>query len=184
MHTEKTRKAEAFARAAHSAVGQVRKYTGEPYIVHPIEVAETVRAAGGNENQICAAYLHDTVEDTNVTLDDIAAVFGHEVATLVEMLTDVSKKEDGNRETRKAIDLAHTAKCSAEAATVKLADLISNTRSIIEHDHDFARVYLREKKATIKVLTHGDPAVWDMAARMVFEGEMLLEKFADRLGAK
>jgi len=59
-----------------------------------------------------AAWLHDTVEDTPCTLDDVRNMCGEEVAVLVEMLTDTSKPEDGNRAARKAIDREHTAKAS------------------------------------------------------------------------
>jgi hypothetical protein len=71
-------------------------------------------------------------------------------------LTDVSAAADGNRAVRKAIDLAHTAKACADAKTIKLADLLSNTASIVEHDPGFARVYLKEKSAMLAVMTDGD----------------------------
>jgi hypothetical protein len=71
-------------------------------------------------------------------------------------LTDVSRADDGNRAVRKAIDLAHTAKACADAKTIKLADLLSNTASIVAYDPGFARVYLKEKTALLKVLTEGD----------------------------
>jgi hypothetical protein len=74
--------------------------------------------------------LHDTVEDTGVELAELRRVFDDDVATLVEWLTDVSRPEDGNRVARKAIDRAHTARAPARAKTVKLADLIDNSRSI------------------------------------------------------
>jgi hypothetical protein len=79
------------------------------------------------------------------------------------MLTDVSRPEDGNRAARKAIDLAHTAKASPAAKTIKLADLIDNTRSIVERDPDFAKVYLQEKARLLEVLQEGDPTLMAMA---------------------
>lgn len=160
--------ARAFCIGAHCAVGQKRKYTGEDYFWHPSEVAYLVgRYASGSTGSVktmmIAAWLHDVVEDTQVTLEHVEQVFGVEVADLVEQLTDVSRPEDGNRAARKAIDRAHTAKASPMAKTIKLADLISNTRSIAEHDPEFAKVYLAEKRELLKVLTEGDPALYKMA---------------------
>jgi (p)ppGpp synthase/HD superfamily hydrolase len=104
---------------------------------------------------VAAAYLHDTIEDCEVDADTIDVLFGEEVCALVKDLSDVSKPTDGNRRTRKDIDLAHTAKASPEAKTIKLADLISNTKSIVQYDPDFARVYLREKERLLEVLQDG-----------------------------
>jgi len=144
--------AQVFATAAHAAVEQKRKYTGEDYIVHPAEVASIVASFGGTEAQICAAWLHDTVEDTGVTLDDIRNIFGTEIAELVGWLTDVSKPEDGNRKVRKRIDKEHTKQAPAEAQFVKCADLISNTKSITEYDPGFAVTYLQEKQNTLDIM--------------------------------
>ena len=84
------KKARLFATVAHAAIGQRRKYTNEPYIVHPEEVAKLVTRYGGTENQIAAAWLHDVVEDTNITEDLIHQEFGDDIASLVCCLTDVS----------------------------------------------------------------------------------------------
>ena len=162
-------RARVFATAAHAAVGQVRKYTFEPYIVHPAEVAKIVRDAGGSEAMIAAAWLHDTVEDTGVTIETIRAEFGTEVAELVGWLTDVSRPEHGNRAHRKALDRAHSAAAPAEAQTVKLADLIANTRSIMAHDEAFAKTYLEEKRLLLAVMTKGDATL--MAEARKFIGE-------------
>jgi len=138
--------ARTFAIAAHSACGQVRKYTGEPYHVHPAEVAWIVEQAGGTEAQRAAAWLHDVVEDTDVSIELIEQMFGTYVAELVGWLTDVSVPTDGNRAERKAIDREHTAQASLDAKMIKLADLISNTESIVKHDEKFAKIYLEEKR--------------------------------------
>tara|TARA_Y100000114_G_scaffold51739_2_gene47221 strand:- start:5111 stop:5614 length:504 start_codon:yes stop_codon:yes gene_type:complete len=137
-------KALKFATEAHQ--GQVRKYTHEPYIVHPVEVSSLVKRHGGSEVQQVAALLHDVVEDTDVTLDQISIKFGTQVADLVYWLTDQSKMEDGNRAVRKAIDRKHTFSAPHEAQFIKLADLISNSISIAEHDKGFAKVFLAEKQ--------------------------------------
>lgn len=160
-------KAKVFATAAHAAVGQTRKYTGEPYVVHPIEVASIVERAGGTEAMVAAALLHDVLEDTGVTFDVLEAEFGSEVAELVLWLTDVSKPEDGNRSTRKALDRQHSAAAPAEAQTIKVADLISNTRSIVAHDPNFAKVYLEEKRMLLEVLTKADSTLLNQAKEQV-----------------
>jgi hypothetical protein len=104
-----------------------------------------------------------------------------EVACLVEMLTDVSKPEDGNRATRKAMDREHTANASSQAKTIKLADLIDNTHSIVEHDPDFARVYMREKTRLLQVLSEGDPTLYRKATDLVIDYEVQREKEKERL---
>jgi guanosine-3',5'-bis(diphosphate) 3'-pyrophosphohydrolase len=160
-------RARLFATAAHAAVGQKRKYTGEPYINHPAEVVEIVKTVTDNSEMICAAWLHDVVEDTEITLEVIEEHFGNRVRELVYWLTDVSKPEDGNRAARKAIDRQHIACAPAAAQTVKLADLISNTASIVERDPDFAKVYLKEKALLLEVLTRGEPTLWHRAYGLV-----------------
>ena len=160
-------RARVFATAAHAAMGQTRKYTGEPYVVHPIEVSELVASVGGTDAMVAAALLHDVLEDTGVTFDILEAEFGSEVAELVLWLTDVSRPEDGNRSTRKALDRQHSAAAPAAAQTVKVADLISNTRSIVAHDPGFAKVYLEEKRLLLEVLTKADPTLLNQAKEQV-----------------
>ena len=164
---ELVEKARIFATAAHAAVAQLRKYTNEPYIVHPREVAQIVGTVPHSYEMLAAAWLHDVVEDTGVTIETIRAEFGTDVAELVGWLTDVSRPEQGNRATRKAIDRAHTAMASAEAQTIKLADIISNCTSIKEHDADFAKVYFEEKRLLLEVLTKGDRELLDHARKLV-----------------
>lgn len=151
-------KALGFATAAHE--GQVRKYTGEPYIKHPIEVMNIVRTVPHTENMLAAALLHDVVEDCGVELSEIFDIFGARIAAYVDDLTDESKPEDGNRATRKEIDRNHTEVALKDSKTIKLADLISNTKSICEHDKEFAKVYVKEKQLLLEVLTEGDPALY------------------------
>jgi (p)ppGpp synthase/HD superfamily hydrolase len=164
---EIVKKARAFAIAAHCATAQLRKYTNEPYWVHPEEVARIVGTVPHSHEMIAAAWLHDVVEDTGVTIEVIRVEFGEQVAELVGWLTDVSRPEQGNRATRKAIDRAHTAMAPKDAQTIKLADLISNTRSIMEHDADFAKTYLAEKRLLLEVMTKGDPVLMRMAQEQI-----------------
>ena len=168
MELNVVQKAHVYAMAAHASVKQLRKYTNEPYIVHPCEVAKIVAGVpGATENMIAAALLHDVIEDTGCTFTDIHMSFGIEIATLVGWLTDVSKPADGNRATRKAMDREHTAGAPAEAQTIKLADLISTSRSIMAHDPEFAKVYLAEKRLLLEVLTKGDRGLHARASEIV-----------------
>lgn len=166
-------RAAAFARYAHRH--QARKYTGEPYWNHCNEVACLVRPHATNE-MVAAAYLHDTMEDCEVEPDIIRALFGDHICSLVKDLTDVSKPSDGNRRIRKDIDLKHTAAASPEAKTIKLADLISNTGTIVQYDPDFARVYLHEKERLLEVLQEGDPKLFDTANNALLQGVLELKE--------
>ena len=160
-------RAEKFAVQAHGP--QKRKYTGQPYIVHPIEVMEIVRSVKHHTDaMLAAALLHDVIEDTEATYDDVLVNFGEEIDDLTLMLTDVSKLEDGNRAKRKALDRAHLAGASAEAQTVKLADIISNSKDIMANDPKFGKVYNSEMKMLLEVLDKGDPGLKEIAELHVF----------------
>tara|TARA_B110001454_G_scaffold146398_1_gene135909 strand:- start:1667 stop:2173 length:507 start_codon:yes stop_codon:yes gene_type:complete len=140
-----------FANVAHK--GQLRKYTGEDYIVHPMAVLRMVEKHGGDEVQQAAALLHDVVEDTSYTLADINANFGHDVATMVKWLTDTSKPSDGNRAIRKEIDRKRLADAPAEAQFVKLADMIDNSKTIFTLDKSFAPLFKKEMGLLVDSMT-------------------------------
>ena len=146
---------------------QKRKYTGDPYIVHPIAVSEIVKTVAHTDEMVAAALLHDVVEDTPVTIDEIKIKFGSKVAELVGWLTDISRPEDGNRKTRKTLDRKHSAEAPADAQTIKVADLIHNTDSIERHDPSFWKVYKQEKIALLSVLTKADPTLVRIAQQQV-----------------
>ena len=97
-------RAAEYAKAAHESIDQRRKYTNEPYIVHPQAVAETVASVTDDPSTIAAAWLHDVVEDTPITLEQINVEFGSDIAGLVADLTNPSTKADGNRKQQKEID--------------------------------------------------------------------------------
>ena len=158
-------KALGFATAAHE--GQVRKYTGEPYINHPLEVMNIVATVPHSESMLVAALLHDVVEDCGIDLSEIFDIFGSRVAAMVDDLTDESKPEDGNRAVRKEIDRDHTEVALKDSKTIKLADLISNSKSICEHDKEFAKVYIKEKELLLEVLKEGDPTLYAQAQDIV-----------------
>ena len=145
-----------FATEAHQRIDHRRKYSGQPYAVHLDQVAKIVATVSDDEEMIAAAWLHDTVEDTPATFNDIEREFGDSVAQLVRELTDISKPGDGNRATRKTIDRQHLEQASARGQTIKLADLIDNCKDITRHDARFARTYLNEMGSLLQVLTKAD----------------------------
>lgn len=124
---------------------------------------------------IVAALSHDLIEDVGVTKEDIFQRFGKRVSELVDDLTDVSTLKDGNRARRKHVDLLHTARGSADAHTIKLADLIANTKDILKRDRDFARTYLKEKILLLEVLKDGHHILWERAKNQTEAGPKLLE---------
>ena len=154
-----------FAKQAHK--DHKRKYTGEPYFNHLWEVMNIVRSVESDDDMLSAALLHDTVEDTATTNDDIKKEFGPRIAKLVDELTDISKPEDGNRATRKAIDRNKLAGVSADAQTIKLADLISNSKDIQKNDPKLAKVYMQEKALLLDVLTRGNSSLLKQAQDIV-----------------
>ena len=152
-----TQKARRFATAAHESCKQKRKFTGEPYIVHPTAVVALLQQADPTPEMIAAAWLHDTVEDTPVTLADIRREFGPKVEEYVEMLTDVQTRSyGGERLHRKNANLQHSALACPEAQTIKLCDLIDNSKNITDYEPSFARQYLVEMSRLLCVLQQGD----------------------------
>lgn len=155
----------AFAAIAHA--GQKRKYTFDPYIVHPIEVMSIVRTVTDREDMAVAAILHDVIEDTIVSAAQIERRFGFSVRLLVEQLTEV--KVPGNRDANKTAERERLSQVSAEAQTIKVADMISNSDTIVRFDPRFARTYLREKRELLTVLREAD-------SRLIWQAEAILER--------
>lgn len=168
--------AAAFARAAHQAVGQKRKYTGAPYWTHCQAVAKTVTTYAETEDQIVAAWLHDILEDTQVRMIDISMLFGADVLDLVHALTDqFIYPHYGNRAYRKALEADRLSLVSPRAQTIKYADLIDNTQTIVEFDPGFAPVYLHEMEHLLAVMTKGDPGLRNRALRVLDEAKARLQ---------
>ena len=121
-------KAIEFAARAHS--GQYRKGTKLPYIVHPLGVAKILIEYGCPEQLIVAGILHDTVEDTPVTLDDVKKTFGWDIADLVEAASEPDKSDEW--ENRKKHTIGMLKSLSRDAAILVLADKVDNIRAIRE----------------------------------------------------
>ncbi|HMF89301.1 MAG TPA: HD domain-containing protein [Candidatus Angelobacter sp.] len=117
--------------AAEQHASQKRKgHAAEPYINHLIEVAELVAASSPvlDTNLVMAAFLHDTIEDTGVTAQELEQRFGSDVTALVLEATDDKSLP---KETRKALQVESAPHKSVRAQTLKLADKISNLRSLL-----------------------------------------------------
>lgn len=156
----------AFADKAHG--DQTRKYTPERYIVHPVRVMKICSKYTSDISILAAAILHDVLEDTPVTADEIRNFLGgvmdeaqvERTLKLVVELTDEfvkSKYPSMNRRARKAKELERLEQTSADAQTIKYADIIDNCREIVAHDADFARVFVFECRTILKKLTKGNP---------------------------
>jgi (p)ppGpp synthase/HD superfamily hydrolase len=163
-------KAKNFAERVHAA--QVRKYSGEPYAVHLREVAGLCAEVGCRDEVVAAAWLHDAREDQGVTDAQLREMFGTDVARLVDEVTDRSRPEDGNRVRRKEIDRLHNAAASPEGKTIKLADLISNSRDICARDPHFAVTYMREKALLLPLLTEGNAELHRRATAILEEYQL------------
>ncbi|MDJ0692218.1 MAG: bifunctional (p)ppGpp synthetase/guanosine-3',5'-bis(diphosphate) 3'-pyrophosphohydrolase [Xenococcaceae cyanobacterium MO_188.B32] len=121
-----------FAYRLHE--GQYRK-SGEPYIAHPVTVATLLRDLGGDSAMIAAGFLHDVVEDTEVTLEEIEERFGLQVAQLVEGVTKLSKFNFSSKTERQAENFRRMFLAMAKdirVIVVKLADRLHNMRTL-EH---------------------------------------------------
>ncbi len=126
-HTPQIKKAIEYATEKHQ--GQVRRGKEQlPYITHPIAVAELVQENGGNEAAVIAALLHDTLEDTDATPEEIAGAFGPQVLELVRAVTEPNATEVPWR-ARKEVYLAQLGDAPDEALLISLGDKVHNTES-------------------------------------------------------
>lgn len=139
--------ANLFQMAAHEAVGQKRKFSGLPYYTHPQAVVRILEEhePGMPLPAICAAYLHDTVEDTKVSIYTLRELFGDRCAALVRGLTNV-KVPGMNRAEQKRHDAARIARECYDVKIIKLCDRLHNLPDIIENDPAHARVYVPETR--------------------------------------
>lgn len=115
-----------FAVQAHA--GQFRKGTSVPYIVHPFAVGRILAVAGCAREIVIAGFLHDTVEDTAVTPDEIRAIFGERVADLVSAVTESDRSAPWRERKQATLDKLQTA--DDDELELALADKIDNIRSI------------------------------------------------------
>lgn len=133
LNTDLLDRAIVFAVRAHS--GTERRGKGYPYIVHPMEAVEIVATMTADQELLAAAALHDTVEDTDVTVEQISEEFGDRIADLVAAETDIMPSQAADDEAstwhaRKRAAIDRLAGASRDAKIVALGDKLSNMRAI------------------------------------------------------
>lgn len=148
---------------------QKRKYTGELYVYHLLEVAQIVSGYLHHFPQhmhwrmMADSLLHDVMEDQGVTFDELTERFGVGVASDVVFLSDLN---GGNRAERNKLARVRLGSAPPHVQTIKCADLISNTKSIVQHDHGFAINYLKEKRDLLSVLKEAQPDIHQRATEL------------------
>ncbi len=131
LNTDLLDRAIIFATKAHH--GTERRGKKFPYIVHPLEAMAIVATITNDQEMLAAAVLHDTIEDTDVTYDDLEREFGHRVAELVASETDVKNGADGKAlswQERKQRDLENLSRCTRDEKIIAIGDKLSNMRAI------------------------------------------------------
>ncbi len=172
MRYPKVQAAIEFAASKHSGTDRA----GEdplPYIVHPLEVLSFARLVGGvtDEDLLAAAALHDTIEDTETTREEIAVLFGERVAGFVQALTRyepseeerAGKSKDEIWEMRSELLLNEIAEMPHEVLPLKLADRLSNVREskVTKSKPKVAR-YIRQTKRILEIVPREvNPPLWD-----------------------
>lgn len=169
--------ADAAALAARAHAGQLRRGGSVPYINHPLTVAAAVLEVTDDPDTACAAVLHDVVEDTDVSLDEIRAAFGPRVAGIVDELTDPPEWDDLSTIERKARQADEYRTASDAARIVKIADQWSNVSDLAttdsETDMGLLTGYLRTSRAVVDICR---PAAPELAARFDTAAEQLEAK--------
>ena len=151
LNTELLDRAIVFAVQAHA--GTERRGKGFPYIVHPMEAVAIVATMTADQELLAAAALHDTVEDTDVTVEELRAQFGERIATLVAQESDVmieNVSEEDSWHARKQAAIDRLAAAPHDAKMVALGDKLSNMRAI-------ARDYAEQGDALWNLFHTKDP---------------------------
>ena len=170
---EKVTKAIQFAAAAHD--GMIRKKDKTPYILHPLEASVIVGSMTDDEDIICAALLHDVVEDTDITIEAIEENFGPRVRALVESETEDKRADLPPEDTwkiRKEESLEDLAACGDVAVQILwLGDKLSNMRS-------FYRIHKFEGDAMWQTFNQKDPSQQKWYYTKIAELTSSLKEFA------
>jgi (p)ppGpp synthase/HD superfamily hydrolase len=167
--------AERWGRELHRSIGHKRPQSDEDYEVHLAEVVELIKSVPHTPRMVAGGWLHDVIDDIpGVTRAEVAEHSDEPVASLVDALSD-HEKGLGNRATRKAAERARIAAADWETQTVRVADIISNVRTIAQRNPKFAWVYVPEKAKLLDVLTKADPTLLAMARQVVDDAMAYLE---------
>ncbi|HEX8802924.1 MAG TPA: bifunctional (p)ppGpp synthetase/guanosine-3',5'-bis(diphosphate) 3'-pyrophosphohydrolase [Acidimicrobiales bacterium] len=146
----------AYLRAADAHRGQQRS-SGESYVHHPLAVARIVAELGLDDVTVAAALLHDTVEDTGVTLDDLSRLFGADVAAIVDGVTKLERVQFDSREAQQAATMRKMLVAMAKdlrVLIIKLADRLHNMRTIAALPADKQERIARETLDIYAPLAH------------------------------
>jgi (p)ppGpp synthase/HD superfamily hydrolase len=147
-------KAAALAVRAHE--GQRRKYNNRPYVTHPARVAGRVGLLPDvTEEMVAAAYLHDVLEDTMVTREEIERETSPQVGYYVDWMTNKSKGLSLPRAERKAMDRKRLAEAPPQVKQIKLLDRIDNLTEMAGANDDFKKVYAQESLLLAETLGPG-----------------------------
>lgn len=142
-----------FGRNAHG--DQLRKYTGESYFEsHCMNVAMNVASATEDVEVICAALLHDVIEDTPIMYSGVKEFGGMRMAQIVMELTAHGREVDKlyDRKTRQGFKRERMMEMSDEAKLIKRFDIADNVKDIVIYDPKFAAVYLAEKAEELRII--------------------------------
>ena len=176
-------KVAVFAANAHA--GQKCKYTNEPYIEHPVRVMYICMAQNTPMTVLYAALLHDVLKNTKITEDELRkylrGLFGHEdaneILNLVLQLTDIYTKEHypyWNRRIRKSAELERLKTISPDAQSIKYADIIDNTDTLIGKDEYFTITLLDEYREQLIELKKGNSVLREQALSLIIENRSKL----------
>ncbi|MFA6859992.1 MAG: HD domain-containing protein [Clostridia bacterium] len=127
---------EALKFAVEKHEKQLRKGTNIPYIVHPVEVMKILLENGATEQVVVAGILHDTVEDTKTTIDELKIVFGDEIAKIVAGVSEDKTKTWEERKQHTIVELKNATK---EIKLVACADKLSNLKSIFHEKNEIGK---------------------------------------------
>ena len=174
--SEEIDKIKELATKAHG--DQKRKYSEDPYVTHTFRVADTVEKYGGDVAQIMAAILHDVLEDTPMSENElwvelltiVDTHIANDVIKLVRELTDVYTTEnfpDFNRKVRKEMESMRMGNISPRSQTIKYVDLLDNGEDIMKNDPKFGELYLKEKRNILKYMNKGDQELYQKCLGMV-----------------
>lgn len=166
---------------------QLRKYTNEPYIVHPERVVKIVSRYNDSLETQAAAYLHDVLEDTTVTEQELIEFLtqlidestARKIVNIVIELTDKFTSvayPDMNRNARKAAETARQSEFSKECHDIKCADVIDNIIDVLDHDIHFGSMMIKEVQPLIKVITKADPRLYSETRKIIAEKAKIAEQ--------
>jgi len=163
IQSEKIDRALDLIYEAHKT--QKRKYTNEAYIIHPISVAMIVNTVTESEDVLCAALFHDLLEDTMISANHIEREFGQNIRNIVQELTD--NNNDGNRKVRKMHYHMQISNSCDSTQTIKLADMIDNSRSIALLDTSFAKFYMKEQETLLSHIHLGNNVLYQIIDKII-----------------